>query len=171
MKYPKKVIDVANKMAEKYPSDISKATEEAEKKIRKLPEFNELVDILIRNAVQDLVYDARHRSNVQVRRENGKYGTGAKVVSGRSTSVNRAAKSVYNFHIAGTVLGAIRGDQLISIAVSEEETAEGYLFNARLCRRLSGIVPKDKTVKDAVTERRLRSIFNEVKREVNRGAA
>lgn len=159
MDIPENVLRIVEEAAGKHPADIPKAVERAEKGIRGLAEFDELVSMLVRNTVQELVYDARHRANTRMRREAGDYGGPAKVVSGDSASLGRVCESVYSYRIAGTVLGLVKGADLQAIAEGERSVASGHLFNVRLCLKLQELVPADKRVQDAVTEKRLRGLF------------
>ena len=171
MEMPKEVLDLAAEIAVKYGADIEKATDALDRAIRKLPEFEDLTENLLRMAEQELIYDARHQANIRTRLENGGYGGPAKVVSGDSEAVKRVAQSVYAYAIAGTMLGMVLGDQLPDIAASEAARAEGHAFNARLCERLAGMVPKGKRVREVVSEKRLQSIFREVETKTRRDAA
>lgn len=169
MEIPENVLRIVEEMAAKYPADIPKAIERAEKDIRSLPEFDELVSMLVRNTVQELVYDARHRANTRMRREAGDYGGQAKVVSGNSACLGRVCVSVYSYHIAGTKLGLVKGADLEAIAESERAIASGHLFNVRLCSKLKGLVPADKCVQEVVSEKKLRALFKSCSREEDDG--
>lgn len=171
MEFSQNVLTAAKQAIKKFPNDVSKAVDEAEKTIRELPEFKSLVDTLVRSAIQDLVYDARHRHSVSVKRGAGCYGTPPKTLTGASPGVRRVSESVYSFHIAGTTLGRLKGGQLLSIAENERAIATGHSFNARLCLKLKSLVKDDQTVREAVSEQRLRSIFREVQKEVKTTAA
>ena len=165
MEFPKSVEAIVDRAAKKFPSDISKAIDQADKEIRKLPEFDELVSMLIRKAVAQLIYDARHSVTNQIKRDSGMYGGPAKVIAGLSKSVNRVAESIYAIRIAGTMLGELFGRDLPGIADSEMAIGHGHLFNARLCQRLAALVPEDKRVQEAVKEKKLQAIFLDVLRD------
>ena len=162
MEFPESVLRAVERAADNHPADIQKAIDAAEKAIRRLPEFETLVADLVRSAVQEMVYDARHSSNVTMRRLAGEYGGPAKTVSGDSAAVTRAAESLYCYRIAGTVLGSVLGEQLGDIAASELAKADGHAFNGRLCLRLKAMVPKEKQVRECVSEKRLMTVFKEV---------
>lgn len=162
MDFPQHVTDITKECAAKHGMDAKEATKCAIGKIRKLPDYGDLVEMLIEHAVLELVYDARHRSNIAMRAAAGQYGTPAKVQSSQSSAIQRVAESLYLYAIGGTVLGNITGEQLPQLAATEAAIAEGHEFNARLCLRLSKLVPKNKVVRDCVSERRLRNIFKEL---------
>jgi hypothetical protein len=164
VQFPESVLEVVAEAARKYASDIPKAVEEAEFMVRKLPEFSGLVRLLVRGAVQDLVYEARHQDNVRMRRAAGDYGGPAKV-DAAAPGVVGAHESLYLYRIAGTTLGLIKGADLKGIAESERRVAEGHAFNAALCEALAALVPEDKRVEEAVLEKRLRGIFRRLRRQ------
>ena len=168
---PENVQKVVEDATARYASDIDRATREAMKRIKKLPEYPQLVEMFLEKAVQEMVYDARHIVNVRTKRQAGVYGGKGKVRVGDSSAVRRVTDSMYNYHIAGTVLGLVIGKDLPTIAESELRIGNGHLHNSRLCYYLSRIVPKDKRVKDAVTEKKLRELFRRAQRDVDSDAA
>jgi hypothetical protein len=161
MEYPENVLEVVKKAANRYPRDINKACNVAEKGVRNLPDFDNFSGVLIHNAVRELVGDFRHTMNRQIKNAAGVYGQKPKVVSGSSKSVQRAYESVYEYRIAGTVLGDVLGEELGDILDGERARADGHLFNVRICSRLIDKVPSKKRVRDAVQERTLQKIFND----------
>lgn len=161
--FPKSVLNAAKTAAERHPSDVPAAVRDAERCIRALPEFDELVDALITRAIRDLVEDARHTQVTQIKRAAGDYKQQPKVVVGGSKAVcEAAALSLFRMPIAGTTLGKILGGDLPEVADHEREKANGSLLNERLCRRLAKVVPAAKMVEEAVTENRLNKIFQQV---------
>lgn len=161
MDFPDSVWDEVKASYRKYPDDIPASVREAETRIRRLPEYSELVAMLVTSSVQQLIYDARHQSNGVLRRAAGVYGGPAKVTDSGSNAVQRVYASYYSYCIDGRTLGMIKGAELADIADNEESTANGHHFNARLCRRLAAMVPADKLVKDVVTERKLKGLFRD----------
>lgn len=163
MELPKSVLAIVKKAADKYPTDIPKALDMADRAVRKLPEFDELVSNLVRHSIQDLIYEYRHTVSRQVKRDAGSYKVKPKVIVGKSKGVNAAARrSLFLLPIAGTILGRVLGKDLIGIANHEQEKANGSAVNARLCFRLAEVVPKNKFVDEAISKRRLHTIFREV---------
>jgi len=158
-------LQIVRVAVEKHPENIEDAIKQAEHDIRKLPSFAKLVSDLVRSAIGDLVYDARHQITTSIKQAACEYGGPAKVVVGASKSVNTAALSVYLFCIAGTTLGNLRGEQLAGIIESERAIRDGHDFNVRLCERLLTLVPKKKRVRDVVSEKKLRGIFQQIEEE------
>ena len=161
MEFPESVLEICNAAAAKFP-DVRQGVKWANREVRKLPDYDEFIDRLVFGAVEGGVYDSRHKLNTAMRFAAGGYGGPAKVVSGGCEAVNRIAVAVYSCRIAGTMLGLLTGKQLPAIAETESAMASGYEFNAALCRRLAKVVPEDKQVRDAVSEKKLRAIFQEI---------
>jgi hypothetical protein len=163
VEYPKEVLAIVKAAAENHVTSIDAAVDASEKSIRKLPNFAVLVQVLVHRAIRDLVQDARHRLVREIKNAAGEYDAEAKVVVGTSGAVLEVGMySLLRMPIAGTVLGELLGEELPDVADAEQSRANGLLLNARLCRRLSKIVPKKKTVKEAVKESKLNAIFKEV---------
>lgn len=161
-KIPKEVLDVTQSAAETHPENVKMAKGLALKNVKRLAGYQGFVDFLVRRAVEDLVDDARHATNCRVRGKAGDYVGKGKTVSGSSGAVQRACASVYEFRIAGTILGQILGKDLEAIAHDENSIASGHLFRARLAEKLIPLVSKSKTVQQCVKEKKLQAIFQDV---------
>lgn len=160
IKYPKSVLDVARRAVEKYKEDTQLAAKEANKNVRRLKDFEELVDLIVFKAMQDLVYDIRHATNVQTRNDAKKYGPGPTVRPGTSKVALQPTQSVLEtYYIGSTVLGSLKGSELGKIATDERLRANGHIFNANLCSRLQPLVPKNKTVRECVSQRKIDAIW------------
>lgn len=164
MDFSESVLEAVKAVMRKFPGDLERQKTEAVKAIKKLPDYAELIESLVTAAVHDIVYDLRHTANGVVKKEAGQYGEPAKVVSGLSQAVNDAAASVYLISIAGKALGDIYGKELKGIAADQGAIANGHLLNRRLCLRLAKIVPEEKQIREAVSEKRLRALIREVQR-------
>jgi hypothetical protein len=146
---------------------IPAATDDAMQKIGSLPNYGQFVAALVREAIRGLVEQARHADNVKAKREAGAYYQPTKVRLGASGAVEEvAAQSLYNYFIGGTMLGLLRGQDLSNVADSERKIIQGHRFNERLCERLRPMVPNNATVRDKVSERKLRTIFREIQQEI-----
>lgn len=164
MKFPEEVLCVCRAASERHPEDVSAAVDEAVARLKRLASYPDLVETLVRQAVQDLVYEARHVKNVRTRRENGGYGGPPKVTVGGNAEIGRVYEDVFAYRIAGTTLGSLTGAELPAVASKEREIAGGHLFNAALCERLARSVPVERTVREVVSEKRLRALFRELRR-------
>ncbi len=171
MEFPQTVIDAVNKAIKKHPESVEDAVDCAERSIRSLDDFEGLVATLIRSCVQDLVYDARHRSNVRERQLGGDYGQQAKVSVGESGSVNDAYASMFRYFVGGTIIAKVSGADLDGLIESEMERSQGHLFNARLCRLLRKKTPDEKRVEEVLTDRQFARIFKLAEKKEESGEA
>lgn len=162
MELPESIVDAVKKGTNRYPDNVKKATDHANMLCQKLPEFTEWIEDLAWCALQDQVYEVRHTMNRAKREELGCYGGPAKVVSGSGKGVDRAARSVYLYHIAGKTLGNLFGEDLLNLSKTQMETSKGYVFNSRLLAKLHKMVPKTKQVREVVSEKKLKALFQEV---------
>jgi len=161
MEFPKQILKIVGKCAAKYGDDVEHAVTYAGKQVRRLKEFDSFASGLIDHALRELIYDARHQTNLRIRRENGNDSdrVDPKVIVGRSPAVAEVYESVYNYLIAGMMLGSVCGEMLESIAASERARAGGHTFNAHLAEELRLLVPEDKTVREVVSEEHLQKLF------------
>jgi len=165
MEVPEQVLAIVRKAIEAYPDNISNTAEIAEKDIRKLKDFPKFVDTLVREAIRERIYDMRCQMNKELRgldpnMEKNTAGP-SKVVVGDSQTVRRAALSVYHFFIAGRTLGSFFGRELLEVANNERSKSEGHDCNARLIESLVKLIPRNKRVRDAISEAKLRNLFRQ----------
>lgn len=140
------VSQVVVEAAQRHPASVSKATDVAEAGLRHVKGFREVMPDLIRHAIQERIYDVRHRANLEQRQSQFQDG------------------SPYNYFLDGTALGRLKADQLSALAEEEDEAASGHAFNAALCRELAGRLPDGQTVKQAMSEDQLRTIMDGIGR-------
>ena len=171
MGLPESVQKIIAAVVEKNGSDIDAAVNEAESRVRRLKDFEDLQRGLVRDALRAAIHDRRHSCNVSLRRENREYGGPAKVSAGSSDAVNEVHRSCYGYYIGSTMLGSLLGNQLPKLAEAEEARAEGHQFNAALLRKLAPLVPEDKTVQQSVSATKLQKMFRELQRKSPAGAA
>jgi hypothetical protein len=171
MEMSQTVIDIIAAAEKRHPEDIEAAVDDAEKRIRKLPDFDDFVNILIREAIRSRVNDCRHGVSRAIRKEMGEYGKPATTVVGESPAVLKVMENLYKYRIAGTVLGSVYGRDLADISENERVTGQGHLFNAYLTARLQPLVPANKRVRDVVPEKKLKVIFASCQKEIDKSAA
>lgn len=159
MNFPASVTAVVKAASAKHPDDTPSAVDWALRRIRALDEFDDLIDTFLKQAIQDLIYDARHNENRQIRNASGRPELEPKVDALKSASVHAVSKSQYDYFVAGRTLGSILGSDLRGIAEDEASTGEGYQFRARLLDKLADVVPAKKTVREAVSKTRLAKIW------------
>lgn len=165
------VSDIISSSVQNYPTDMKKALEESLERIKRLPNYRSLVEDLIKGHVQTMIYEARHRQNVRIRRETGQYGQPSKVKVGESKEVRDSYMSCYLYFIGGMTLGQMTGDDLVEIALGEKMKAEGHMYNVKLLEAIQPFVKSDQRVQDAIPEKKLKGIFSRVRKEVDEAAA
>ena len=167
---PANVMAICKTSTEKYGDDVARATEQALAAIKKLPEFPDLVEGLLSDAVQGVIYDVRHRLNVTAKRGAGLYGPPPKVLYGSSKEEAAVHRSLYNLYIGGMRLGWLKGGQLAPLADSEEAEGNGKLVNAKLLRALDKLVPEGVEVRAAVSEKKLNAIARQIGKKLDEAA-
>jgi hypothetical protein len=160
---PESVTAIVEKVVARHPNDIGAATNEALTKVKASPNFKEFYMSLVTHCLTELIYDARHKANVQLKRQTGRYNNKSKVDYTLSSSSYRYC---YDYYVNGQTLGNILGKDLLSIANSEKEIAGGHLFNHELCTWLSTQVPDDKMVREVVSEKKLQQAFTRFRNKV-----
>lgn len=162
---------VIREVAKTYRDDVTQAIEIARQRLKALPEFSGFVDTLVDQAIQELVYRERCRSNQEMRRDGFAYDGAAKVVAAASTGANEVYRSWFDYYIGSKTLGGLLGEELRPLAGSERELANGHTFNAMLLDRLHPLVPKDKKVREVVPEKKLNTIVRNIRKAFEGGKA
>jgi len=166
MEMPQWVLDIANDADAANP-DAGAAVEAAINEVFKSPQLPTWRDTLVKHAIQNQVYAARHRRNLTINRQNGNHIPQPQV-TGLSSAVAEVYESVWSFRIAGRELGLITGAELPDLEATERQQANGHLFNAELLKRLQSRVRPNQTVRQAVPETQLRRLWREVGAEFGR---
>lgn len=160
---PPEILEAVKAASRSNPNAPDAAVSTALGVIKSLPGYGAYVEKLVHNAIQLAVYAERARYNRRVRKEAATAGAAvtplAKVDRTASRAVRDSYDRLFNYCIAGTTLGALRGEQLAGVAEGEERRAEGHTFNARLCRELARLVPDHKTVAQSVSGAQLQKLF------------
>lgn len=164
MTYPEIMVETVQKITKKYSDDIPTAIEKSLEAIQALDDYAELQEMLIRSAVQDLVYDSRHNFNKQtkrdIRRDVGNRSEGPKRVNvGDSEFVRASYENLLDYCIGSKTLGALFGEELPALAEQEASVAVGHLFNSRLLNELSRFVPPKKMVRDSINKEKMAQIW------------
>jgi hypothetical protein len=162
MEMPKWLTDIVARATRENGDDIPSAVDAAEAGVRRHPEFPDVVDTLVRDAIQGAVYAARGLSNRELKSETC-YGGPAKVRVGDSESIGRVYQSVFDYYIGSRTLGDLLGSELEDVEVNETEKAAGHMFNARLAAELRKVVPADKRVREAVSQKKLEKLFKSLR--------
>lgn len=160
--FPATVKRAVKTAARKHKDDVKAAIAEAVVRVRKCPQFKQVVDLLVERAVASLVYALRQSDNTQLKRNSGEYATHPKVRLLESASIREACTEYHDYAIAGRSLGVIRGSEFSSIMENENGKAAGHMFNVELLKKLRPMVGDDQQVKDAVSSAKLKKLFNQL---------
>ncbi len=157
---PESIREIISKAATKFRDDIKKAVKGAEEQIVKCEEFEEFKKLAVTRFVRELIHDSRSQQNGVLRAQLGHSGPSKSGLSEVTAQV--AMISVFHHCIDGRSLGSILGTELACIRDACGERAKGELFNAGLVEALMPLVPADKRVDQAVTEAKLRKIYQTI---------
>jgi hypothetical protein len=167
---PTHVTEIIDRVSGEHPDDIPAAVEAAEREIRELPDYDDVVGALLRSAVREAVYDARHKVNVAVKRRAGYYGQPSTPREGER--LRSVYDNVFAYHIAGTTLGELRGIDLGTVAEQERAISAGHLFNAELLEWCASHgVTGERRVREVISEDLLRRAFRRLWRKYHGGRA
>ena len=162
---PETILEIVRKEAEAHPDDINAALQSAERRIRKLSEFEDLVNQLVSSAIRHLIHDAREAENRKQRRAAG----GPPIVNvGNCDDVLAVCeqKAWMDYFIAGRTLGSITGEELPGIAESERQKASGHSWNAALCKDIAKRVPAERQVREVLTEKQLANAVERISKKL-----
>lgn len=168
MEYPERVTAICKDMAQKHGSDIDKAVASAEAAIRKLPDFDDFVHMLITLAIRELICDARHHENLRTRKAMGSDVERClpKTTVGTSKGVIRASQSIYNYNIGGTMLGMMTAADVESAMNTQHAISNGHRVNYLMLKAIYGKVPEGKIVKQVFTQKQLIAIRQKAEQSV-----
>lgn len=165
MDFPASIRNAVAGACRKHPDDVPAAIDVAEKAIRKLPDFDTFVALMIHHSIQEMVYDDRHRFNGQLHKNAG---ADPKVIVGNSEAVLGVYGSIYAYHVAGKTLGELLGSELPTVRATEQAIASGHLFNVALLEWVeSQGVGDEQRVKDAIPEKKLAAQFRRLQKKAN----
>lgn len=165
---PEDLMIRAAEVAREYGDRLDEGISLLQAEVRARSDYRRIVERLVRRAVRDLVYSARHQQNRMIKATRGDYSAAqtAPRVNGAHEAVNRAYQSVYEYKIAGRTLGSLYGRDLPDVITTEKAIAGGHLFNAALCEWLCRNVGANQTVREAVDEATLDREFDRIRRRV-----
>lgn len=160
-------------MPQEFRDCVDKAVEEhtntedqiacARSRVRGLSIFQDLVQLLVDDAIQEYVYAVRHTQNRKIRRESGYYGQVSRPKGvEQMRAINDAYARYYDFNVSGKRLGDIRGEELERLSSVEVAIADTHQAKAKLFKRLSEIVRPERTVRECVAGPKLQKMFEDV---------
>jgi hypothetical protein len=144
--------------------NVAGAVEQALAQIKGLPNYPAMAEGLVREAVKQLVYLARHQHNNTIKNHTGaNLQRAARRVAAYSPAVTNAHKSVYDLCIDGTTLGSIKGSRLQVLLQRTVSTIAGHRLQEELLTWLTARVPSNKTVRESVKEDELAKFYYETR--------
>lgn len=156
-----KLVDNADN---KYPSDRKKAVEWLFTQVTQHEEYETIVNDLIKNCLQELIYDARHKRDTAMKYDEGYYRSKPNTTYG--TAADPVYKMIYEYRINGTTLGdVIVGEESMSIAAKERAIANGHMFNVKLMDWITQNGREGEAVRDCIPEKKLRARFKAIWKE------
>ena len=160
--FPDWLIEITDRASDNHPDDIPAATDQAFREAKRHPEFETVIEGLMRESIRDLINDARHKVNCLIKRQTGYFDKIKPKVTGVSEAVLEVNRSVYDYRINGKTLGNVMGCELDAIINNESAMMQGHQFKFELARWLKPHVPDDKSVRESVPERKLRANFRRI---------
>ncbi len=154
MHWPTWVKSAVSAAVDKSPSNPLAAAENALRQMRENRGFPVLVEDFLLSSVLNLVHQERHHKNGDLKEE-----TNGREPVKRGEATEEVYRDIYAYHVAGKILGDVQGAELEPLAQAEEAVAAGHQFKADLLRELSTMVGPEQTVREAVSERKLRALF------------
>jgi hypothetical protein len=156
--------EVARRAAGGSLNDVPAAAEQALNEIKAMPGYAAMAEALVRQAVRDLVYAARHEMNRSIKHASGDYARrSTRKVQAYSPAVAEAHRSVYDLCIGGTTLGNLVGREVVGLLSKTRSMIAGHRLNEELLGWLSTRVPPDKTVRESVKETELSKFYYEAR--------
>jgi hypothetical protein len=165
MQFPKEVYSVIKKAVATHGDDIDGAIAMALAEVKELDNYVQLVEILVEQTIQTLVYEERHKCTVKTKREIGAYNYRAKVQMGDSKIVKDVCQKIYGMYIGGRTLGSIMGEDIPKLLASERQIRDGHSFNVKMLERIEPLAKPGKTVQEVV-KGRIKDIYYEAREEV-----
>jgi len=151
MMYPKNVILLVEEIENENKENRTLAITNAVEALRELPDFNDFFELLLRDAVGELIDRARHKAMEAIRKSEAYRRNMPKVVVGNSKVLQEISYQAFcDVRIDGTILSNIYGSRLTDLARSERNSASGYVERAFILEALAKIVPEDKKVGEVV---------------------
>lgn len=165
MKLSQEVLDICHDAVDEHPDDLESSLLQALRKVRGLDNFAEIQDQLVREAIQNTIYQRRHTrtatTNQAIRNDVKKYGGPAGVVMADSKTVQRHHATAFEYKIGGQTLGDLRGKDIPVLIGSIRNRAEIETSHLYLLQELEGRVDELKTVRRSVDLAELERLMNE----------
>lgn len=167
MNLPEHVIEIAKESHNKHKDDCQAAARAALRRIKKLPDYKEIAEALILEAVKVVIYDVRAVNIVQSKRSEF-VSIKAKTQFGLGKGAETVLRAVEQYRnlfdtpAGGKTLGQLYGRELCGLAESERARGDGHYRNANLYDALKKLVPDDKQVAKTVSHTQLKALFRRI---------
>lgn len=162
MDFPESLTAIVKDCAAKHASDINLAVDAAVAEWREQPERGEWLEQMEVKAIRAMIGDARHTVTTQAKRDAGLFGGPAKV--GGTGAANEVATACIldSYRIDGMRLGDIEGGRIASLISEQKAKGDGYYLNAKVLAVFEPLVPKDKTIRQAVKPRKAEQLVKSI---------
>lgn len=138
MALSEQIKDIAHDAASRFPESPVQASAYAVGEVRKLPNFDNLIDEMVTQAVSTAVYEARHKITKRLKNDIGYYTRASERKQPASSSaLNRVYRNVFNSYlIGGKTLGSITGAEIKPLIARIRSQVRGHEVNLRLLQWL-----------------------------------
>lgn len=166
--YPKSFASVIDSAVKRHKSNIDAAVDWAMGELAELPEWEEWQQQAIRRAVASLVHHRRGDiSCPRDQRPSATHRDYVPAIQRREIDLPDVASQIaesitLDYMIGGKTLGTLYGKELVGLAEKSWSTGQRNLMMSHLCAQLYRIVPREKQVKDVVSEGELSKIASQV---------
>lgn len=163
MIFTKQLLTLAQRCAEKYPSDDDRAEKEFFESFKRSKEFPELAEQLIRSKLRELIQDQHKSTNELLFKANG-------VVENlhefRPSTLSRLADlTVYDLRIDGRRLGDIYGRECRALAKAAFNRSATEFQIGKLLAELADIAKPNSPISRSVSEAQIKAILGRSKRK------
>ena len=165
MKFPEQVNQVVKESVSENLDCIEDAVDAAEKAIKKLPDFRDMIPSLVRHAIENLVCDARYNHNLVIKSDVMKNPGLPKVIVGNSRTLSDIGKSVYDTCVAGMSLRSVTVGMLGDIIKNLDSQIDGLSSSRAFyawCEKKTKGMPADKPLPTVIPEEDLRKALAKI---------
>jgi hypothetical protein len=156
-----KLMAIAAEESDKSSDDIQLAIKRTVARFKRIPNWQQALEVLLYKCAQEAVYAHRHMENIRIKKEAGEYGGPAKVTGGGMAA--KVAQQCYEIVLAGRVLGDVTGEELDEMIDVEQQMVRGHTANVRLLKSLKPLVKPGQCVRNAVKPAKLLELVQKSK--------
>jgi len=157
-RFPQKVYDIVRDCAAKHPNDTDAAVEQATARIKRLHDFDDLIDMFVERAITTMVGAERGKIGKSIREGTRRpwkpSDSEQKICPWNNKSVQEHALcALYDIPVGGRRLGSLKGCELLDKGKGFLESGRTNAAKGWLLVQLAEICPPDKIVDVGVPER------------------